>query len=74
MQLHYRFGWHLVWDEKDVKVDVLAGQYLSPMRLRNLDQLRQARRSNPEANREVRLAGPDQWSVGLVLVSHWLYK
>jgi hypothetical protein len=40
VQLHQRFGWHLVGDEKDVKVDVLAGQHLSPMRLRNLDQLR----------------------------------
>jgi len=74
MKLHYRFWWRLIRNKKDVKFDLLAGQHLSPVSLRNPDQLRQARCPNPEANREVRLAGPDQWSVGLVLVSHWLYK
>jgi hypothetical protein len=74
MKLHYRFWWRLIRKKKDVKFDFLAGQDLSPVSLRNPDQLGQARCPNLEANREVRLAGSDQLSVGLVLVSHWLYK
>ena len=61
-------------EQERCEVRSLAGQHLSPVSLRHPDQLRQARCPNPEANWEVRFASPDQWSVGLVLVSHWLHK
>ena len=43
MKLHYRFSWRLIRNKKDVKFDLLAWQHLSPVSLRNPDQLRQAR-------------------------------
>ncbi len=42
MKLHYRLWWRLIRNKKDVKFDFLAGQHLSPMSLRNANQLRQA--------------------------------
>ncbi len=74
MDLYYRVGWHLVRDKEDVKVNLFTGQQLSSMNIRQLDQLRETVRSDPESDWEVGLADPDQWPLGLVFVSHRLHE